>query len=145
MQFVEHKCVSKKIKILKSFNRSQLKGLKFSPIMVTLCSVLSCSYLLCSKLCWHNWLVPTAGCKCFPTVSHNLIATSYTYSLCRMISDEPIATLYADDDSMTTPASNAEALNKQFYSVFSYKGRQQQPVIMHRIVHLNIIICFNMM
>ena len=30
---------------------------------------------------------------------------------------------YADNDLATTPASKAEALNKQFYSLSFYKGR----------------------
>ena len=41
---------------------------------------------------------------------------------------EPVATLYADDDLQTTQASKAEALNPQFYSVFT-KEDNNTPII----------------
>ena len=41
---------------------------------------------------------------------------------------EPVATLYADDDLVTTSASKAEALDKQFYSVFP-KEDNNTPVM----------------
>ena len=41
---------------------------------------------------------------------------------------EPVATLYADDSLQTTPASKAEALNQQFYSVFTEEDNNT-PII----------------
>ena len=41
---------------------------------------------------------------------------------------EPVATLYADDDLRTTPVLKAEALNQQFYSVFT-KEDSNTPII----------------
>ena len=41
---------------------------------------------------------------------------------------EPVAALYADDDLKTTPVSKAEALNQQFYSVFT-KEDNNTPLI----------------
>ena len=46
--------------------------------------------------------------------------------------DEPVATLYADYNLKTTPVSKTEALNQQFYSVFTRPGLscQTQPVLL---------------
>ena len=41
---------------------------------------------------------------------------------------EPFATLYADNDLQTTPVYKAEALNQQFYSVFT-KEDNSTPII----------------
>ena len=51
--------------------------------MITLCSTLSYVYLLCSKLCWHNRLVPnTQLSTCFLTFYYNLYFLFQIHNFC---------------------------------------------------------------
>ena len=57
---MEHKCVNKEKQfdheVLQLFSAEMLKiSDYYAHIMLN-----SFTYLLCFKLCWHNWLVPTA-------------------------------------------------------------------------------------